>query len=177
MQWFEIEVAIKDLKEFSLNPRFIGKEEFERLVNSIKEDGFHQRLLVDKDLTIIGGHQRLKALKRAGFKETDLIKVLVPERKLTTQEFIRMNTRDNGSYGSWDFENLANLDIDVDTLIEWGIPEDLLPNFPIEDMVEDEIAKEEKVPTYKIELEFLNEADREKAKTKIENLGFQVKLL
>lgn len=37
------------------------------LAAHIKEDGYHQRIIVDSDYTIIGGHQRKKALYTAGY--------------------------------------------------------------------------------------------------------------
>lgn len=138
MQWLEKEVQIKDLKDYKNNPRSISKEEFEKIVNSIKEDGYHQRIMVDLDGTIIGGHQRKKALKKAGFKDKDIIKVLMPERKLTEEEFKRLNIRDNGSFGDWDVDIIANNFDDIDQLIDWGIPSDIFKDLFTEEKVKKE---------------------------------------
>lgn len=142
MQWIETEVKLKDLIEFNQNPRRIGKEQFERLVKSIKEDGFHQRILVDVDNVIIGGHQRKKALKAAGFKDSDIIKVLKPERKLTEEEFKRLNIRDNGSFGEWDMDSLANLDLEIEELIDWGVPEGLFKDIEFTPQLEEVAPKD-----------------------------------
>lgn len=127
IKWTEVEISIKDLKEYSRNPRRMKKDQFENLVKSIVEDGYHQRLIVNQDGTIIGGHQRKKALKEAGFKPSDKIPVLMPSRKLDEQEFKRLNVRDNLPYGEFDFDMLT-ADFDIDELIGWGMPEEWLPS-------------------------------------------------
>lgn len=120
IKWIEKDLPIKELKDYERNPRRIKKEDFERLVKSLKEDGYHQRLIVNKDGTIIGGHQRKKALLKAGFKETDKIKVLLPDRLLQESEFKRINIRDNVINGEWDMDILA-ADFELDDLMEWGL--------------------------------------------------------
>ena len=91
----------------------------------MKEDGYHQRIIVNHDLTIIGGHQRKKALLKAGFAKDGELEVLAPDRELTPQELDRINIRDNLAYGEYDFDILANR-FDVQTLLDFGMPEDWL---------------------------------------------------
>jgi hypothetical protein len=126
--WTETEIPLKDLKEYRRNPRRMTKDQFENLINSIKEDGYHQRLIVNLDGTIIGGHQRKKALQAAGFKHSDKIKVLIPDRQLEEEEFKRLNIRDNLPFGEFDFDVLSS-DFDVDDLIGWGMQENWLPKY------------------------------------------------
>jgi hypothetical protein len=54
--------------ELAGNPRRISQEAFNRLKKSLSENGYHQRIIVTKDLRVIGGHQRIKALKEIGLK-------------------------------------------------------------------------------------------------------------
>lgn len=103
----------------------MDKDRFIKLVDSIKTDGYHQRLLINTDGTIIGGHSRKKALLKAGYKESSDIEVLVPDRLLEGDDFNRVNIRDNLPYGEFDFDMLSNL-FDPEQLIEWGMPEDWL---------------------------------------------------
>jgi len=124
--WTEYEVPLKELKDYDRNPRRIKKDQYAHLVRSLKEDGYHQRLIVNKDYTIIGGHQRKKALKEAGFKPSDKITVLMPDRLLEEEEFKRINVRDNLPYGEFDFDMLS-ADHEIETLLDWGFPEDWLP--------------------------------------------------
>ena len=128
IKWNETEIAIKDLKEYGRNPRSITKDQFNHLVKSLKQDGYHQRLIVNTDGTIIGGHQRKKAFLLAGFKEDHKIPVLMPDRFLQVDEFKRLNVRDNLPFGEFDFDILAS-DFDVNELIEWGMPEEWLPSY------------------------------------------------
>lgn len=125
IQWQSQIFTLADLKDYQENPRTLKKDELNKLIKSIKEDGYHQRVIIDIDGTIIGGHQRKKALLKAGFKESDKIEVLIPDRKLTAEEFDRINIRDNLQIGEFDFDFLANK-FEAETLIEWGMPEEWL---------------------------------------------------
>lgn len=128
IKWHSQNIKISELKEYEHNPRMIGKKEFEKLVSSIKEDGYHQRIIVNQDNIIIGGHQRKKALLETGLKESDTVEVLVPDRELTQEELDRINIRDNLSFGEYDFEILANR-FDTETLVDFGMSGDLLVGF------------------------------------------------
>ena len=128
LNWTSKTIQISELKEYKHNPRRIGKKEFEKLVSSIKEDGYHQRIIVNQDNVIIGGHQRKKALLEAGLKETDTVEVLIPDRALTPEELDRINIRDNLPYGEYDFDILANR-FNVETLVDFGLPGDMLVGF------------------------------------------------
>lgn len=125
INWQTKKIKIKDLKDYEHNPRKMTGDDFDRLVRSLQEDGYHQRLVVNTDNVIIGGHSRKKALLKAGFKNTDEIEVLVPDRFLTEDEFDRINVKDNLPFGAWDFEILGNR-FDPEQLIEWGMPGDWL---------------------------------------------------
>lgn len=136
LNWTSKTIQISELKEYEHNPRRIGKKEFEKLVSSIKQDGYHQRIIVNHDNIIIGGHQRKKALLEAGLKESDTVEVLVPDRKLTQEELDRINIRDNLSFGEYDFEILANR-FDTETLIDFGMSGDLLVGFGDDNLLAD----------------------------------------
>jgi ParB-like chromosome segregation protein Spo0J len=69
IKWTEKSVKVSALKPFERNPRRISQEAFNRLKKSLSENGYHQRIIVTKDLRVIGGHQRIKALKEIGLKE------------------------------------------------------------------------------------------------------------
>lgn len=125
INWSSTKLKISDLKDYDNNPRKISKDEFGNLVRSLKEDGYHSRLLVNLDNTIIGGHQRKKALLKAGFSANDEIEVLIPDRLLVDDDFDRINIRDNLPFGSFDFDMLGNL-FEHEKLIDWGMPADWL---------------------------------------------------
>ena len=120
INWETISLTIAELKQYDSNPRQISKKEFSKLVRSIKEDGYHQRIIVDADNRIIGGHSRRNALLKAGYNPTDRIEVLRADRELSEDEFKRINIRDNLEYGEFDFEILANC-FEIDKLKDWGM--------------------------------------------------------
>ena len=106
IKWNVKILTINDLKEYEHNPRKISDKEFSKLVKSLQEDGYHQRILVNTDNVIIGGHQRKKALIKAGLSLSDTLEVLMPDRLLTVEELDRINIRDNLSFGEYDFDIL-----------------------------------------------------------------------
>ena len=148
LNWTSKTIQISKLKEYEHNPRRIGKKEFEKLVSSIKQDGYHQRIIVNQDNVIIGGHQRKKALLEAGLKESDTVEVLIPDRKLTQEELDRINIRDNLSFGEYDFDILANR-FNVETLVDFGLPGDMLVGFGDDNLLADseDTTESEELPT------------------------------
>lgn len=125
LEWHEANVKLEDLKSYDKNPRYISDKELERLKESIKDYGYHQRILVDYDNTIIGGHQRVTALKALNYTPEHEIKVLKPTRKLTRVEFKKLNVIDNTDFGDFDVDMLLN-DFSVDDLLDLGVDESLL---------------------------------------------------
>jgi DNA modification methylase len=125
LKWQSKTVKISDLKEYPDNPRKITDKLLEKLASHISEDGYHQRIIVDSDYTIIGGHQRKKALYMAGYDEDTEIEVLMPNRKLSTQEVDRLNIRDNLSFGQYDFDILTER-FDIEDLVSFGMDKDVL---------------------------------------------------
>lgn len=111
-------VKVKDLKASKNNPRVIRDHKYKELVKSLQEspdllDVFH--LVVDEDMTVLGGNQRLKALQEAKVKE---INVVVREWDGSKDdEFI---IKDNVNYGTWDWDVLAN-QYDTQALKEYGL--------------------------------------------------------
>jgi len=62
-------VDIGKVKPYEKNPRKIPPEAVERIAASIKEFGFRQPIVVDKDFIVIVGHARLMAAKKLGMTE------------------------------------------------------------------------------------------------------------
>ena len=112
------------------NPRFIKDSKFKKLVKSIQEFPEMLKLrpiVVDEDMTILGGNMRLKACMAAGMFEVPIH----IERGLTEEQKRRFIIKDNSGFGEWDWDILAN-EWDIQQLVEWGVD---LPVFdlPIED--------------------------------------------
>jgi ParB-like chromosome segregation protein Spo0J len=128
LAWIQKTIKIGDLKEDPNNPRKMTKKEFEKLVRSLKEDGYHKRIMVDNYNRIIGGHQRKKALIASGFSRSDKIEVLEPSIHLTEEQINRISIRDNLAYGSFDFDILSSK-YDLETLAEFGMDENMIIGF------------------------------------------------
>jgi site-specific DNA-methyltransferase (adenine-specific) len=137
IKWNVKTLTINDLKEYAHNPRTISDKEFSKLVKSLQEDGYHQRILVNTDNVIIGGHQRKKALIKAGLSLNDTLEVLMPDRLLTVEELDRINIRDNLSFGEYDFDILRER-FDEETLEEFGMSDEMLNAFNIDELISSE---------------------------------------
>ena len=145
--WQATNIKLACLKEYPNNPRKITKEMLDKLASHIKEDGYHQRIIVDNDYTIIGGHQRKKALYMAGYDDETEIEVLMPSRKLTPEEIDRLNIRDNLAFGEYDFDVLTER-FDMEELLSFGMDKDMLT--PIFDKaILEEIGAEEEIEVSK----------------------------
>lgn len=66
------EVPIGDVKPYPKNPRN-NDDGVDAVANSIKEFGFQQPIVVDKDNVIIVGHTRYKAAKKLGLKDVPVV--------------------------------------------------------------------------------------------------------
>lgn len=108
--------SIKSLKEYPKNPRQLSKEQAEHLKTSIDKFGQCEPIVINTDDTIIGGHQRLRTLKKLKYKEVD---VYVPTETLSDKQVEELCIRLNKNVGSFDFDILAN-SWDIEHLLEWG---------------------------------------------------------
>lgn len=135
IQWVEETRRLKDLKPFERNPRTITDAQFDKLVQSIVQDGYHSRIKVTLDGRMIGGHQRLKAMTKLGFDE---IKVLVPDREIDDETFKRICLRDNHNNGVWDMDILSS-DYELEFMRAIGL-HDVMNIPPMDDDEPDENA-------------------------------------
>ena len=80
MEWKEIVAA--ELKPAAYNPRKklkSGDKEYEKIKNSIQEFGYVEPIIVNYDMTVIGGHQRLTVLKDLGYDTVQCVMVHIEE--------------------------------------------------------------------------------------------------
>jgi len=102
-------VDIESLHPDPANPRRIGKEELEALTRSLREFGFVQPVLARKsDNVVIGGHQRLLAARRLGWKTVPVIFL-----DLSVEQSRLLNLALNRISGEWDQELLARMLADL----------------------------------------------------------------
>src|SRR3990172_13420404 len=103
------EVPIDDLRPDPATPRRISDAQLEALTRSLKEYGFVQPVLARReDSTVIGGHQRLVAARRLGYKTVPVVWL-----DLTLEQARLLNLALNKISGQWDQELLARLLADL----------------------------------------------------------------
>ena len=105
---------ITDLKPATYNPRQISTKDYNSLKDSVKKFGLVDPIIVNKDMTVIGGHQRLKICKELKHIETDCVVL-----DLSKEEERELNIRLNKNTGDFDMDILAN-EFDIDELVDWG---------------------------------------------------------
>lgn len=122
-----IQKEIDDLIPYVNNPRK-NDEAIDYVAASIKEFGFKNPIIIDKDGVIVAGHTRHAAAKRLGLKEVPCIMA----DDLTEQQIKAFRLADNktAEFASWDFEKL---EIELE-----GISEIDMADFGFEDIEEAE---------------------------------------
>ncbi len=114
-------IKVEQLNLLEGNPRFITKERFEKLKESIAKNSkyFEARPCLVNDssgkLVVYAGNQRLRAGRSIGLGEVPCI-----VETLTAEEERERTIRDNVELGAWDVDLIAN-DWDLEELKDWGI--------------------------------------------------------
>ena len=160
---------INKIKSNPNNPRVIKDDKFKKLVQSLKdlpEMAQVRPIVVNKDMIVLGGNMRLKAMKEAGWKEAPVAVVDWDEDK--QRQFI---IKDNVGFGEWDWDMLAN-EWDAESLGDWGLDVPII-------MEEAEIndLSEQLEPTFKIEISCRDEEHQEKVYNKLIGEGHECRLL
>tara|TARA_B100000519_G_scaffold3813_1_gene3733 strand:- start:1273 stop:1761 length:489 start_codon:yes stop_codon:yes gene_type:complete len=107
-------IKINKLKPATYNPRQISTKQYNDLKKSIERFGLVDPIIVNKDMTIIGGHQRYKICKELKHTEIDCVVL-----DLSKEEERELNIRLNKNTGDFDMDILAN-EFDIDELTDWG---------------------------------------------------------
>lgn len=100
-------ISIEKLKPAEYNPRKDLKpedEEYQKIKKSLTEFGYVAPIIVNADMTVIGGHQRLKVLKELGYTEIECNIVDLDKDKEKA-----LNIALNKITGEWDNAKLEEL--------------------------------------------------------------------
>ena len=113
-------IEISKLKPAKYNPRQISKKQYKDLKESLDKFSLVEPIVVNSDMTIIGGHQRYKIWSEKA-KESKVKDITIPcvVLNLSKEEEKELNIRLNKSGGEWDMDILAN-EFDIEELKEWG---------------------------------------------------------
>lgn len=121
----EFVAKIADLIPSEKNPRDIHRKDYEQLKKSLIEFPSMKQvrpIVVDEDMNVLAGHQRLYALQDLDYEDVLVLQVTgwTDEQK---DEFM---IKDNVSAGRWDADKIAN-HWNVETLEKFGVPQFKIP--------------------------------------------------
>lgn len=145
------ELPLKELKPAAYNPRKKlkkGDKEYEKIKQSLLKFGYVDPIIVNEDLTVIGGHQRLTVLKDLDYETAKCVIV-----KLSKEDEKALNIALNKITGQWDYALLADLLLDLQEsdfnleLTGFEPPEidNILSNVHDKELSEDEFDVEEEL--------------------------------
>ena len=114
---------IVDLIPAPYNPRQSTAKQEKHLKESLEKFGMVEPIIFNKQTGyIVGGHFRVRELKKLGIKEIECVIV-----DLNEADEKELNIRLNANTGSWDWDTLAN-DWEVVDLEAWGLE---IPNWSV----------------------------------------------
>lgn len=124
---------LSDIQPYQKNAKKHDGRQIKNVAESIKQYGFVQPIVIDKDGIIVIGHCRALAAKKLGIEEVPCVCV----DELTPEQVDALRLVDNKSNESeWDFdllkEELPELDLSAFDF-DWGLPEETT-----EEVVEDD---------------------------------------
>ena len=141
-------MSVDDIIPYDKNPRD-NEGAVDKVAASIREFGFKQPIVVDKDNVVIAGHTRLKASKKLKLSQ---VPVLVAD-DLTEEQVKAYRLADNktAEFAEWDFDLLGSelgeiLDIDMS---EFGF-DDILEDEEPTSILEDEAPEPPTEPKAKV---------------------------
>lgn len=134
-----IQMRVQEITPYERNAKKHPEEQVEHIANSIREFGWQQPLVVDKDNVLVIGHGRLMAAKKLGLETVPVVRA----DTLTEEQIAALRLADNKTNESdWDFD-LLDLElegIDEIDMEQFGfiLPDDSEP----EEIIEDEVPED-----------------------------------
>ena len=132
------QISINDLKPYPQNAKKHPSEQVEHIANSIREFGFQQPIVVDKDNVVVIGHGRLLAAKKLNMDSVPCVRA----DDLTDEQIKALRLADTKTNESeWDFDlldtELSDIEIDME---QFGFDLDI--DDEPQEVVEDEVPEE-----------------------------------
>lgn len=122
-------INIGKIKPYDKNARTHSSKQLEQIMNSIRQYGFTNPLLIDEDGGLIAGHGRLEAIKqlnRVEFKDNPLIElpaIIITGLSEADKKALIIADNQIALNAGWDYEilseelnELANISYDLDLL-------------------------------------------------------------
>ena len=165
-------MRLSEIKPYKKNAKKHDETQIKNVMQSIKEFGVVQPIVVDRNNTIIIGHCRYEAMKRLGYDELqeDWVKVV----DLSEEEAEKLRLLDNKlNESEWSLDLLNDLVPSIDFSdfeIDWGLSEEQ----------EENTEKERKDVNYNesisVVIECANDEEAEETFTKLSEMGYLCKI-
>ena len=157
------------------NPRVINKDNFELLLDSLRESDLTQIRPLDvlqhgDDYVVLSGNQRLRAAKTLKLKE---IPCNVLRDDLEPKIYRQIVMQANTNYGEWNHEDLAN-EWSEDELEMWGYD---LPEIDEDELKAEEDLSDKLSDKLAVEIECKTEHELQVIFNEMEERGFKCKIL
>ena len=136
-------MRLSEIKPYKKNAKKHDETQIKNVMQSIKEFGVVQPIVVDRNNTIIIGHCRYEAMKRLGYDELqeDWVKVV----DLSEEEAEKLRLLDNKlNESEWDLDLLKDLVPSIDFSdfeVDFNLPEEV-EDINLDDFFEDAPPKE-----------------------------------
>lgn len=172
-----IKYNIDELKKAEYNPRkelTSEDKEYQKIKNSIEQFGYVEPIIINKDKTIIGGHQRLSVLKDLGYTEVECIEVDLDKTKEKA-----LNIALNKITGEWDYSKLGDLLLELDSenfdLELTGFDSYEIENImaPVSDEIERTDLSDKEFEKYEIIINCKDELDLQEKYEKLSEEGYE----
>lgn len=141
------QIKINQLIEYKNNAKKHDEAQIKNVMQSIKEFGMVQPIVIDQNNTIIIGHCRFRALKRLKWEEVPCVRI----ENLSENEINKLRLLDNKlNESEWDFDLLTDQIAEIDWSdfdIDWNILE--IDEEP-QEIVEDEMPEVPEEPKAKV---------------------------
>ena len=159
------------------NPRFIRDERYKQLVTSLADNPqlLEARPILCSDRTgkliVLGGNMRLRAAKELKLSTVPVVVM----SGLTYDQEREIVIKDNASFGTWDFDILANDWSDL-PLDDWGVdlPADWLEEGEPEP---DEPSEPDFISRFEVVVECRGEVDQQSVYNKLQEMGYTCRIL
>lgn len=164
------QINIAEIKEYEKNAKKHDEQQINNVMQSIKEFGMVQPIVIDENNTIIIGHCRYKALKRLKWEEVPCVKL----ENLTEIEINKLRLLDNKlNESEWDIDLLSNQLDEIDWSdfdINWNIPE-------LENEKQENKTKEiNYIESISVVIDCDDEEEAEELYNKLKNEGYECRI-
>ena len=182
-----IQVDINVIKPYENNARLHSSIQINQIMQSIKEFGFTNPLIIDTEYNLIAGHGRLEALKQLNkidFKDKPILQVpCIQVKDLSDTQKRALCLADNqiALNSTWDneklqdeLEKLANENFNFDCL---GFDDSVFDNFIDDEANDDKVHDKHLKENFTLCIECNNESELQTLYDNFKDKGYKCKII